>query len=121
MAEEDWKQSAVMFYAFGTIATLLIFTGVCVWSLYKNGARKRNVQKFLCWCCMKDPLTEYDTIQRQDDDVELAVGLKKENAVSYSINSDDEEEEIEIDIHEEDEPPMKTMENQFEMDVNMAL
>ena len=120
MADEDWKQSAVMFYAFGTIATLLIFTGVCVWSLYKNGARKRNVQKFLCWCCIKDPMTQYDTIQRVDDDVEMAVGLKKENAVSYSITSDDDEE-IEVDIHGDEEPPMRTLANQFELDSEAVL
>jgi len=121
MAEEDWKQSAVMFYAFGTIATLLIFTGVCIWSLYKNRTRKRNVQKILCWCCIKDPMTEYDTIQRVDDDVDMAVGLKREGAVSYSITSDDDEEEIEIDIHGDDEPPMRTLANQFELDKSQAL
>lgn len=122
MAEEDWKQSAVMFYAFGTIATLLIFTGVCIWSLYKNRTRKRNVQKILCWCCIKDPMTEYDTIQRVDDDVDMAVGLKRKGAVSYSITSDDdEEEEIEIDIHGDDEPPMRTLQHQFELDNRSAL
>ena len=110
-----------MFYAFGTIATLLIFTGVCIWSLYKNRARKRNVQKVLCWCCIKDPMTEYDTIQRTDDDVDMAVGLKREGGVSYSITSDDDEEEIEIDIHGDNEPPMRTLANQFELDSDIAL
>jgi cbb3-type cytochrome oxidase subunit 3 len=121
MAEEDWKQSAVMFYAFGTIATLLIFAGVCIWSLYKNRTRKRNVQKILCWCCIKDPMTEYDTIHRADDDIDMAVGLKREGAVSYSITSDEDEEEIEIDIHDGDDPPMRTLANQFELDSSQAL
>ena len=123
MAEEDWKQSAVMFYAFGTVATILIFVGVCVWSLYKNRTRKRAVQSCLCWCCLKDPLQEYDTIHRRDDDVDMAVGLKSGvvREVTYSITSDEEDEdEIEIDIHEGD-PPMRTMANQFELDVNSAL
>ena len=122
MADEDWKQSAVMFYAFGTIATLLIFASVCVWSLYKNRSRRHNVQKILCWFCIKDPMTEYDTIQRPDDDVDMAVGLKREGAVSYSINSDeDENDEVEIDIHGNDEPPMRTLANQFELDSTQAL
>ena len=66
-------------------------------------------------------MTEYDTIQRVDDDVDMAVGLKREGAVSYSITSDDDEEEIEIDIHGDDEPPMRTLANQFELDKQQAL
>jgi hypothetical protein len=121
MAGEDWKQSAVMFYAFGTIVTLLIFAGVCIWSLYKNMTRKRNVQKILCWCCISDPMVEYDTIHREDDDADMAVGLKREGAVAYSITSDEDSDEIEIDIHGGDEPPMRTLASQFELDSSSAL
>ena len=67
-------------------------------------------------------MTEYDTIQRPDDDVDMAVGLKREGAVSYSINSDDDEnDEVEIDIHGDEEPPMKTLANRFELDSTQAL
>lgn len=118
MGDDDWKQSAVMFYAFGTILTLISFVCCCVYSLYKNSNRKRNIQKIFCFCCYKDPLTHYDTIQRNDDDEDMTDEMLPEqtsNVFSIETKGSDDDE-IDINIHGESSPPMKTMANSFELD-----
>ena len=104
MSDDDWKQSAVMFYAFGTILTVISFISCCVYSLYKNADRKRNVQKICCFCCIKDPMQNYDTIPRNDDDPNIGKGLvemeEASNAFSITGESDDE---IEVNIHSDEE------------------
>lgn len=111
MADDDWKQSAVMFYAFGTIITILSFVFCCVYSLYKNAHRKRKVQSILCCCCYKDPMQQYDTIRTGDDDEEVTTEMIPQHEGNvFSIGGEsDEEDEIEIDIHGDNDPPMKTL------------
>ena len=111
MADDDWKQSAVMFYAFGTILAMIIFLSLCIYAMYKNRDRRMRIQKILCWCCTRDVMQHYDTIQRADDDEEIDGGLLdvgKETA-KFTITSSDDDDEIEIDIHGGDSPPLKTM------------
>ena len=109
MSDNDWKQSAVMFYAFGTIVTVLSFVSCCLYSLYKNKERKRNFQKILCFCCYRDPMQHYDTIQRTDVDVEMGSEfIPKQTDNVFTINSDEDEEgddddEIDVDIHGDNE------------------
>lgn len=117
MSDDDWKQSAVMFYAFGTIITLVSFVFCCVYSLYKNSNRKRNIQKILCFCCYKDPLSHYDTIQRNDDDEKMTDEMLPEqtdNVFSIETKGSDDDE-IDINIHGDESPPMKTMSSRFEI------
>ena len=119
MADDDWKQSAVMFYAFGTILTVISFISCCVYSLYKNADRKRNVQKICCFCCIKDPMQNYDTIPRNDDDPQCMSGLvemeEANNVFSITGESDDE---VDVNIHGSDEPPFPANENQFNLNHN---
>ena len=105
MSENDWKQSAVIFYAFGTILTLISFVGCCLYSLYKNKDRKRSFQKILCFCCYRDPMQQYDTIQRTDDDVEMGSEfIPKQTDNVFTITSDgDDDDEIDVDIHGDNE------------------
>ena len=119
MSDDDWKQSAVMFYAFGTILTVISFISCCVYSLYKNADRKRNVQKICCFCCIKDPMQNYDTIPRNDDDPNIGKGLvemeEANNAFSITGESDDE---IDVNIHSDDDEPEMMNANQFNLSHN---
>ena len=115
MSDDDWKQSAVMFYAFGTILTVISFISCCVYSLYKNADRKRNVQKICCFCCIKDPMQNYDTIPRNDDDPNIGKGLveMEEANTAFSITGESDDDEIDVNIHGSDEPPFPSNGNQF--------
>jgi len=119
MADDDWKQSAVMFYAFGTILAMVIFVSLFIYTMYKNRDRRMKIQKFFCWCCTRDVMQHYDTIQRTDDDVEVGDGLLDVAAQSakFTITSDEEDEEIEIDIHGDDERPFDSLKHKAEIDM----
>ena len=119
MADDDWKQSAVMFYAFGTILAMVIFISLFIYALYKNRDRRMKIQKILCWCCTRDVMQHYDTIQRTDDDVEVGDGLLDIDGQSakFTITSDEEDEEIEIDIHGDDERPFDSLQHKAEIDM----
>ena len=107
MGDDEWKQSAVMFYACGTIITMLSFVFCCVYSLYKNSERKRRIQSIVCCCCHHDPMTQYDTIHTRDDDDEVTTEMIPTTQNVFTI--DDEDDEIEIDIHGDESPPLKTL------------
>ena len=116
MSDDEWKQSAVMFYAFGTILTVLSFISCCVYSLYKNADRKRNVQKICCFLCIKDPMQNYDTIPRDDDDPEVSRGLveMEEANLAFSITGESDDE-LDVNIHGEDTPPERVSVGQFDL------
>ena len=120
MSDDDWKQSAVMFYAFGTILTVISFISCCVYSLYKNADRKRNVQKICCFCCIKDPMQNYDTIPRNDDDPNIGKGLveMEEASNAFSITGESDDEEIDVNIHSDDDEPEMMDANQFNLSHN---
>lgn len=110
MGDDEWKQSAVMFYACGTIITMLSFVFCCVYSLYKNSERKRRIQSIVCCCCHHDPMTQYDTIHTRDDDDEVTTEMIPTTENVFSIDDDaSDDEEIEIDIHGDESPPLKTL------------
>ena len=118
MANDDWKQSAVMFYAFGTILAMIIFLSLCIYAMYKNRDRRMRIQKFLCWCCTRDVMQHYDTIVRTDDDENVGDGLLDVGSeeAKYTITSDEEDDdEIEIDIHGGDSPPLRTLQHVSEV------
>ena len=122
MADDDWKQSAVMFYAFGTILAMIIFISLFIYALYKNRDRRMKIQKFFCWCCTRDVMQHYDTIQRTDDDVEVGDGLLDVagQSAKFTITSDEEEDdEIEIDIHGDDSPPFDSLKRKAEVEMGM--
>ena len=122
MADDDWKQSAVMFYAFGTILAMIIFISLFIYALYKNRDRRMKIQKFFCWCCTRDVMQHYDTIQRTDDDVEVGDGLLDVagQSAKFTITSDEEEDdEIEIDIHGDDSPPFDSLKRKAEVVMGM--
>ena len=115
MSDDEWKQSAVMFYAFGTIIALVIFVALCIFTMYKNRDRRMRIRKFFCWCCTRDVMSHYDTINRQDDDEQVVDGLLdvgREDAKFTITDEEDDDDEIEvdvgIDIH--GSPPMRTLE-----------
>lgn len=86
MTDDGWKQSAVMFYAAGTIITIVSFIFCIVLQFVKNAERRRNVQKICCRCFITDPMVAYDTVDRNED----------------SPTEEDEllaDDEIEINIH----------------------
>ena len=87
MSDQGWKQSAVIFYAAGTIITITSFLLCVIIHFSKSTERRRKVQKMLCWCCIHDPMIAYDTVERNDD----------------SPTEEDEllNDEIEVDIHGE--------------------
>ena len=120
MADDDWKQSAVMFYAFGTILAMIIFISLFIYALYKNRDRRMKIQKFFCWCCTRDVMQHYDTIQRTDDDVEVGDGLLDVagQSAKFTITSDEEEDdEIEIDIHGDDSPPFDSLKRKADVEM----
>ena len=86
MTDQGWKQSAVMFYAAGTIITILSFLSCLIYNFNKNSERRRQIQKKCCWCCLKDPMVAYDTVDRNDSPTEEDELLN---------------DEIEVDIHGE--------------------
>lgn len=96
MSDENWKQSAVMFYAAGTIITIISFLLCILYHVGKNREKRRNIQKYCCWCCINDPMVAYDSVNRNEDSPTEEDELL--NDTKYTIEDD---EEIEINIHGE--------------------
>ena len=89
--------------------------------MYKNRDRRIKIQKILCWCCTRDVMQHYDTIQRTDDDIEVGDGLLDVagQSAKFTITSDDEDEEIEIDIHDDNSPPFESVQHRAEVEMGM--
>lgn len=60
---DDWKQSAVMFYVVCVVLTQVAFCGCIVYHLNNNAERRRTCQRRLCFCCIKDPMVAYDSVE----------------------------------------------------------
>ena len=62
----EWKQSAVIFYIACTIITQIACLGCILYRITSNAERKRKFKKMFCWCCIKDPMIAYDTVEPEE-------------------------------------------------------
>lgn len=98
MTDEGWKQSAVMFYAAGTILTIISFTSCILYHIYKNADRRRRLQQMCCYCCVKDPMVAYDSVSRGDESPTEEDNLLEEETV-FTISDEGDVNEGDIELN----------------------
>ena len=92
MADDDWKQSAVMVYAASSILSIVCLTSCILYSLFKNEERRQRVKRALCYLCITDPMVGYDTVRKGDGENDPFIP-------SNNMFSIDDEEDIDVPLN----------------------
>jgi len=99
MSDEEWKQSAVMFYAAACILVIITFVSIALYYLFKNDERKRKAQSLCCFCCFTDAMVAYDSINTQQaEDEEKGLLSKSPNNGMFTIGNESSDDEEDVDL-----------------------